>query len=324
MNIVQHIVKSGITNAKSYQDKRGILISNYISLILSVAILMIYLVRFIYFSDLSYGVSGINLVIGLLVFSSPILLNRLGFDYLGRFLICLMPILYLWFMFISQMHNLPIVYPTIYSAIRIFLLTFSTIPFLVFSYRSKYSLIAGILPGLISVLFFEQIFSAVNLSYYTQGLPLEDYPLMQMRTIIAYFILNAGSYTFHLIIVKNDMYTQKLLEELEEQSKQLELKNKTLYELNNTLDQKVKRRTAEIEKKNIELINKNVKLSEYAFINSHKLRSPLASILGLVNLFETHILSEHERLKIIEKIKKSSEDLDRVVKEINAILDETK
>ncbi|MEQ8924435.1 MAG: hypothetical protein RLO81_01415 [Fulvivirga sp.] len=324
MNIVQHIVKSGIANAKSYQDKRGILISNYISLIINVAVLMIYILGLIFFNDLSYGVSGMHLVIGVLAFSSTIFLNRLGFDYLARFLICLLPILYLWFIFISQMPDLPYVYPSIYGAIRIFLLTFSTIPFLVFSYRSQYSLIAGILPGLISVLFFEQILSAVNLSYYTQGLPLEDYPLMQMRTIIAYFILNAGSYTFHRIIVKNDMYTQKLLEELEEQSKQLELKNEKLYELNNTLDQKVKRRTTEIEKKNIELINKNVRLSEYAFINSHKLRSPLASILGLVNLFETHILSDEERIKIIEKIKKASEDLDRVVKEINAILDETK
>ena len=50
-------------------------------------------------------------------------------------------------------------------------------------------------------------------------------------------------------------------------------------EINDHLEELVKSRTIELEKK-------NKALEEYAFINAQKLRSPLATILGLVNLMK--------------------------------------
>ncbi len=43
-----------------------------------------------------------------------------------------------------------------------------------------------------------------------------------------------------------------------------------------SLETKVTQRTSELEKKNEELKSKNNKLAEYAFINAHKLRAPVA------------------------------------------------
>jgi len=45
-----------------------------------------------------------------------------------------------------------------------------------------------------------------------------------------------------------------------------------------------------------ELEIKNKALEEYAFINAHKLRAPLARILGLVHLMKKNDISEHERI----------------------------
>jgi signal transduction histidine kinase len=62
-----------------------------------------------------------------------------------------------------------------------------------------------------------------------------------------------------------------------------EIHNRVL-EMNQNLEKTVAKRTASLEKQNAQLI-------EYAFINAHKLRAPLASILGLVNLL---IMNKHK------------------------------
>jgi signal transduction histidine kinase len=58
----------------------------------------------------------------------------------------------------------------------------------------------------------------------------------------------------------------------------------------------------------------NQKLSEFAFVNAHKLRSPVASILGLLSLFPQ--ASATERDEIFEHLKSSSESLDKIIREL--------
>ena len=61
---------------------------------------------------------------------------------------------------------------------------------------------------------------------------------------------------------------------------------------------------------------------EYSYINSHLLRSPLSSILGLVQLAEI----EESRLVLdkdwLRHLKTSCVELDRVIHKINRLLDE--
>ncbi len=91
-------------------------------------------------------------------------------------------------------------------------------------------------------------------------------------------------------------------------------------------DRKVMER--ELEHRNLNLKDmlqdmqsRNQKLAEYAFINSHLLRAPLARILGLAEMVSKEvILSEHQEL--IESFKTSAEELDAIVSKINEILDQ--
>jgi PAS domain S-box-containing protein len=68
------------------------------------------------------------------------------------------------------------------------------------------------------------------------------------------------------------------------------------------------------------LLEKNRKLSEIAFFNSHKLRAPLARILGLVSTLDP----EEENLSgtvrdIINKLNDSTKELDQMVKEMGKL-----
>lgn len=94
-----------------------------------------------------------------------------------------------------------------------------------------------------------------------------------------------------------------------------------IYERNNadhicTIIREVEDVTKLIELEN-ELEQKVEQLKVVSFKNSHLLRSPVASIIGLVDLVEEHgITSEHNR-QILNFLKEAITKLDNVIHEIN-------
>lgn len=102
--------------------------------------------------------------------------------------------------------------------------------------------------------------------------------------------------------------------ELEKQSKKTGLLNQELTLLNKNLDARAQEIAREID-------IKNKKMNKYAFMNAHKLRAPIASILGLINLFGKNINTEDEET-MIRMLKESASKLDKVVYEIKDVIDE--
>ncbi len=75
-----------------------------------------------------------------------------------------------------------------------------------------------------------------------------------------------------------------------------------------------------VQKRTLELERKNKALEEYAFINAHKLRSPVASILGLINLMsKTELKGDAE--PIMQHMVKSGDTLDEVVRSITQAIE---
>lgn len=69
----------------------------------------------------------------------------------------------------------------------------------------------------------------------------------------------------------------------------------------------------------VQLEKKNKQLTEYAFLNSHLLRAPLAKILGFIQLCKgEHKSSEQE--EIMEKLKDSCEEFDKTVNLIGKVV----
>ena len=101
---------------------------------------------------------------------------------------------------------------------------------------------------------------------------------------------------------------------LAEQNRKLEAANKIIESNNETLEQEVEKRTNE-------LVEHNHQLEQFAFISAHNLRSPVARILGLGEVLKLQNLNQEERENIFNKLIFTTTELDRVVKDLNKILD---
>ncbi len=93
----------------------------------------------------------------------------------------------------------------------------------------------------------------------------------------------------------------------------LKASNEEITHLNKNLERIVQERT-------LELQNKNNALEEAAFINAHKLRSPVASILGLVNIIKTMQVNDEVK-QVVAHLKQSTENLDAVVATITKVIE---
>jgi signal transduction histidine kinase len=101
--------------------------------------------------------------------------------------------------------------------------------------------------------------------------------------------------------------------QLEALSREVEDRNEQLKNYNEHLEERVHERTAELERQNYQL-------AEYAFINSHLVRGPLARILGITSLM-ARTTTTREQKDLIEHLNKASAELDEVISNINLVLD---
>ena len=114
-------------------------------------------------------------------------------------------------------------------------------------------------------------------------------------------------------IEKQNIVLLSQRKEIEAINKEIKQHNKEIRNINASLEKRVRKRTKNLEKK-------NKQLAEYAYINSHLLRGPLCSILGLVNLMESNSKKDHEL--ILMHMKKSSDELHEVVKKITEAIED--
>lgn len=102
-------------------------------------------------------------------------------------------------------------------------------------------------------------------------------------------------------------------EEIQRKTEEIRTQAEEIKGINENLEMLVRERTRELERK-------NQSLEEYAFINAHELRAPVASILGLINLMRTVELRPEERV-YLEHLQKSAEKLDGVCSSITRAIE---
>jgi tetratricopeptide (TPR) repeat protein len=117
---------------------------------------------------------------------------------------------------------------------------------------------------------------------------------------------------YELLQIQNDEIAAQS-EELRSLTDELAAQGEALQQSNIILEAKVNERTAS-------LLAKNAQLTDYAFFNAHKLRSPIATLLGLKQLLQFS-KSDEEREQIVEKIFITTEKFDQMVRESQKILE---
>ncbi len=317
MTLLRNIIHSGIIKTDSYSNKRGLAISNGISLILSGLVVLTFILRLLIVGR----IPDIPLnVIGIVLFLLPILLNRFLWTTASRLFLCIIPIGLIWLANISQLRETVIDTSPNYETLRIYLLSMTFIPYLLFDKTKIWLLVVGILPTLLSFVFFEYFLTLAGVSSYQRGLDASENQLMQIRALISYLIVSAGCFAFQSIMAHDQVFNKAILSELKDKSNEIEAQNEeltqsqqNLSEMNFNLEDLVKKKT-----RNIELQNKQ--LTDYAHANAHHVRGPLARLLGLFQLLKMEKDLDHQWY--FEKMEHEALEMDKITKRISRDLSE--
>ena len=98
-------------------------------------------------------------------------------------------------------------------------------------------------------------------------------------------------------------------EDIRLQAIQLQEANEEIQQINENLEALVQNRTLELE-------NKNKQLEEYAFLNAHKLRAPVARLLGLIHVAK--LAQNQEELRDLMVLsQREANEVDRIVRRIS-------
>ncbi len=118
-----------------------------------------------------------------------------------------------------------------------------------------------------------------------------------------------------LLLFRNIRLKQKHNEELNhkqnlivQQSEELKAKNLVIEKTNSNLEALVEQRTKTV-------LEKNKLLTEYAYFNSHKVRGPLARILGLLVVMDLE--QQINNARYIDMLRNAGNELDEVIRQIN-------
>jgi ligand-binding sensor domain-containing protein/signal transduction histidine kinase len=106
-----------------------------------------------------------------------------------------------------------------------------------------------------------------------------------------------------------------------EQNQQLQTAREIIEKQNNDILRRNESLEAEVSERTKELVEYNQQLEQFAFISAHNLRAPVARILGLGQIIEYSRNNPAEEKLIIEKLVFTAKELDRVVKDLNTVLE---
>ncbi|MEM6299465.1 MAG: hypothetical protein AAF740_12325, partial [Bacteroidota bacterium] len=144
-----------------------------------------------------------------------------------------------------------------------------------------------------------------------------------LAIIIIVIAVAAGFYKLYLTskqhrdeLERKNRQLIKVQNEVQEQHKVMRGQSDELHRLNARLEQLVQERTQEV-------TQKSQALEEYAFINAHRLRAPVARILGILHLLDlTPDYASDARL-YFKMLKKEIHELDDIIKTIQKTIEDS-
>jgi PAS domain S-box-containing protein len=232
MSLFKKITESGTASISNLQQRRSILLSNYLSLLISFACFLLIVV----IPGNHNRAAFFEMLLQVFIFSLPIVLNYWSFTNLSRLYLCWLPsILIMWSMIDSMktMNPIPI---SMYDGLRFYLLAFSCIPYLLLDRGNMWLFVAGILPGFICIVFCDYFLDLAGVGYQIKGVVDSGYLLTPVRVLVSYVIISGSGISLNLIISNSDRANQTLLQELSTKNKLIqEQAENEVHQLNQQL-----------------------------------------------------------------------------------------
>ncbi|QSE96349.1 hypothetical protein [Fulvivirga lutea] len=206
----------------------------------------------------------------------------------------------------------------------------SLAPSVLFSFKeNKWMYMAGIFYYFTILLFIDDLmikFASDNAD--VVPIVIENKFFYKLLPIVIYLFINGAllflkkqnsQFELRLIETNRQLLESKYeleltLESVENQRQLIEIRNNEIKRLNEALLSKIEDVSSELQEK------KSV-ISDYIFQNSHEIRGPVATMLGLIHLLEIKSLDTAEKARIINNIKQTCESLDLQIRTINRRLE---
>ncbi len=301
LKILSKIRNIGITPEMNFRQQRSVRIINIISIITAILYVGLF---FIHQKSGETLNSWVVLGIGIITASS-IFWNFVGFNQVSKFIICFgASCIPLFNQLIGgktpdgQYINLPI--------IGISFIIVSTI--LISRRDEKILFYFAITYYLVWLLFADQIFYALSNPKPQIGFILENYSFYKMPVVLSAIML-----VVLIISFKNTIYFYEF--ENEQIKQELRKSNERLKVHNSDLELRIQERTSKLAEITTRLLN-------LANITSHKIRGPLASILGITQLIKSNIY-DREIENALPKLHDKCLEMDKVIHQMSDVLKET-
>lgn len=288
------------------EQRRKIFLCNALSLSVSVIILMVLINDYFIAGNILAGHR--RLIVFLFLLLVPVI-NYFGRPILGKIILVFIPgfIVFIGPIIVGDFFPGQLLWFHYGTAIV------SAFPILLFHHKRErvYSWLFFLFYFILTI-YIDDILIYYNPIDYGLSNLLESFTDYKVPPIFLSIMFCSVVYWFNTINVKYSHKLKQINDDLNHTNEELLTKTEQLDELNRNLERIIKERTAVIASKEKQII-------EYANLNAHKVRGPLARILGLINL-TNHIEDEGELKKLIEKMDYSALELNEIIKEMNRIL----
>lgn len=230
------LVSIGVDEGMSNLQKRSVILSNYLAWILILINLLLFALI-----PINHTVESLErtlIILGL--FLIPFLLNKLKLFFLNHLYLSWVPPIIITSAFINALGHNPFTSVTTYDGFRYYIIACGSIPFILFERNRIRGLILAVIPSFALIIFCDNIFTFFNVGIEQVGVQDPLYFLTTVRSILAYSIITASSFSLRYLVDKSDEDNKQLLDELAEKNKEiLAQSDKNLSILNEELKVKI-------------------------------------------------------------------------------------
>lgn len=276
-----------------------------------------------------------------LFFGLMLLLVKLGHPYLSRLLVCIfLPLYTLAAAVLIKATELTPIQESEYFDSRLILLVSVVLPLVLFSLQEKKALYSCLTLSFLCLFLYDPVHRLFGVGFYQVGLRSPNYPFISFIVIIMFLLLSSAILYFKVLLerketqlIERNQALEESHDEISAQAASLQRKQEELAEANALIFQQKLMLEQEndelyqslVEKNEMlrnsnEQLNRQVKaLRQFNYTISHNLRGPVASLLGIISLFDRNTPDAHNR-EMIGFAEQAATSLDKVLRDLSNLL----
>ena len=234
MAFFRKIIESGTQYTSSKSEKRNIMLSNYIAIVIALAVVLLLIARFVSGRadrETDLFLSGCGLL-----FLVPLFLNNRGLIYSSRYFLSWVPPVCAMLAAVVVIKSETNVETTDFVGNRFFLLGLGCVPFLIFNAKRPRALFIALAGSVAPLIFFDTFLNFFQLGYRDMGLTDSSYEFNLVRVMISFCIIGFSFYFLKRIVENQEALNEKLVGELERKNQFIQRHaNDEVYQLNEQL-----------------------------------------------------------------------------------------